>query len=75
MARIHRTVEKGLNDRDKHGGVITRLQLDTLEWEVKWGLGGITTNKASRGDRIPAELFYIPKDDAVKYCTQYVNKF
>ena len=47
-------------------GVITHLEPDILEFEVKWALGSITTNKASRGDGIPVELFQILKDDAVK---------
>ena len=46
--------------------MITHLEPDILEWEVKWTLGSITTNKASEGDRIPAELFQALKDDAVK---------
>ena len=58
--------KKGLNDPDNHNGVITHLEPDILETEVKWTLGSITTNKASGGDRIPAELFQILKDDAVK---------
>ena len=66
MARIHRTIEKNLNDPDNHKGVITHLQPDILECEVKWALGSITTNKASGGDGIPVELFQILKDDAVK---------
>ena len=67
MARIYRrTVQKGLNDPDNHDGVITHLELDILECEVKWTLGSITTNKASGGDEIPAELCKILKDDAVK---------
>ena len=49
--------------------------MDILECEVKWALGGITVNKASRCDGIPAELFQILKDDAVKSCTQYASKF
>ena len=56
---------KGLKDLDDHSGVVTHLKLDLLECEVKWALGGITTNKASGGGRIPAELFEILKD-AVK---------
>ena len=48
---------------------------DILECEIKWALGGITTNKASGGDGIPVELFQILKDDTVKCCTQYVSKF
>ena len=63
MARTHRTVQKDLNDPDNHNGVITHLELDILECEVKWTLGSITTNKASGGDGIPAELFQILKDD------------
>ena len=56
----------GLSDLDNHNHVITYLEPDILECEVKWALGSITTNKASRGDRIPAELFKILRDDAVK---------
>ena len=67
MARIHRrAVEKNLNDPDKHNVVVIQLDPDTLECEVKWALGSITTNQAGGGDRIPAELFLILKDDAVK---------
>ena len=67
MARIHRTVQKkDLHGPDDHDGVITYLQPDTLECEVKWVLGSITMNKASGGDEIPVELFQILKDDAVK---------
>ena len=58
-------IKKGLSDHDNHDGVITHLELDTLECEVKWAFGSITTNKASRGDGIPAELIQILKDDAV----------
>ena len=58
--------KKGLNDLDNHDGVITHLDPDILECEVKWTLGSITRNKASGGDGIPAELFHILKDDAVK---------
>ena len=58
--------KKGLNDPDNHNGVITYLHPDILECEVKWALGSITMNKASRGDGIPAKLFQILKDDAVK---------
>ena len=57
---------KDFNDLDSHDGVITHLEPDILEWEVKWALGTITMNKASGGDGIPAELFQILKDDAVK---------
>ena len=58
--------KKDLHDLDNHDGVIIHLEPDILEWEVKWALGSITTNKASGGDRIPVELFQILKDDAVK---------
>ena len=58
--------EKGLHDQDNHDGVIIHLESDILECEVKWDLGSITMNKASGGKRIPAELFQILKDDAVK---------
>jgi len=58
--------KKGLHDQDNHDGVITHLEPDILECEVKWALGSITTNKASGGDGIPVELFQILKDDAVK---------
>ena len=55
-----------LNDPDNHVGVVTHLQLNILQCEVKWTLGSITTNKGSGGDGIPVELFQILKDDAVK---------
>ena len=58
--------EKDLNEPDNQYGVITHLELDILECKVKRALGSITTNKASGGDGIPAELFQILKDDAVK---------
>ena len=51
---------------DNHNDVVTQLELDILECEVKWVLGSITTKRASRGNRIPAELFKILRDDAVK---------
>ena len=54
------------NDPDNHDDVITHLEPDILECEVKWALGSITMNKASGGDGIPAELFQILRDDAVK---------
>ena len=57
--------KKDLSDPDNHDGVITHLEPDILEGEVKWALGSITTNKASGGDGIPAELFQILTDDAV----------
>ena len=58
--------KKDLHDPDNHNGVITHLEPDILECEVKWALGSITTNKASGGDRIPVEPFQILKDDTVK---------
>ena len=58
--------KKGLNEPDNHVGVVTHLEPDILEWEVKWALGSTTTDKPSKGDRNPAELFQILKDDAVK---------
>ena len=58
--------KKGLNDPDNHDSVVTHLAPDILEWEVKWALRSITTNKASGDDGIPAELFQILKDEAVK---------
>ena len=66
--------KKGLHDPDNHDGVITHLEPDILECEVKWALGSITTNKASGGDGIPVELFQILKDD-VNGCTQISSKF
>ena len=67
VARIHRrTLQKNVNDPGDHDGVITHLEPDILEYEVKWALGSITMNKDSRGDGFPAELFQILKDDAVK---------
>ena len=58
--------KKGLHDPENHNGVITHLEQDILECEVRWALGSITTNKASGGDGIPVELFQILKDNAVK---------
>ena len=58
--------KKDLHKQDDQDGVITHLEPDILECEVKWALGSITTNKASGGDEIPAELFQILKDDVVK---------
>ena len=57
--------KKDLHDPDNHDGMITHLEPDILECEVKWALESITTNKASEGDRIPVKLFQILKDDAV----------
>ena len=58
--------KKGINDQDNHSGVITPLEPDILECEVKWALGSIPMNKASEVDGISVELFQILKDDAVK---------
>ena len=58
--------KKGLNDPDNYGGVVTHLETDILECEAEWASGSISMNNASGGDRIPAELFHILKDDAVK---------
>ena len=58
--------KKVLHDSDNHNGVITQLEPDILECEVKWALGSITMNKASGGDGNPVELFQVLKDDAVK---------
>ena len=58
--------KKDLHDLDNHDGVITHLEPDILECEVKWALGSITIHKASRGDGIPVKLFQILKDDAMK---------
>ena len=70
MARIHRRAvkkkKKNLHEPDNHDGVITHLDPDILECEVRWGLRSITMNKASAGDEIPVELFQILRDDAVK---------
>ena len=68
MARIHRTIPKkkknDLHDPGNHDGVITHLEPDILQYEVKWALESITTNKARGGDRVQVELFQILKDDA-----------
>ena len=67
MVRIHRrTVQKRSSRPDNHDGMITHLEPDILECEVKWALESITLNKASGGDGIPVELFQILEDDAVK---------
>ena len=58
--------KKDLHDPDNHAGVITHLEPDLLECEVKWALGSITANKACGGEGIPAELFQILKDDSIE---------
>ena len=68
--------KRDLPHPDNHKDVITDLEPDILECEVKWALESVTTNKASGGDRIPVELFQILKDDAVKVLPpQYASKF
>ena len=69
--------KKGLNDLANHDGVVTHLKSNILEYEVKWALESITTNKASGGDGIPLELFQILKHGAVTvlHSIQYVSKF
>ena len=67
--------KEGLHDPDNHDVVISHLEPDILEWEVKWALGSITKNKASGGDEIQVELFQIQKKILLKCCTQYATKF
>ena len=67
--------KKDHHDPHNHGGTFTHLEPDILECEVKWALESITMNKESGGDGIAVELFQILKDDALKCCTQYANKF
>ena len=67
--------KKDLHDTDNHDGVITHLEPDILECEVKWTLGSITTNKASGGDEIPVELFQILKDDGMKVLHSICQQF
>ena len=67
--------KKDLHDPDNHDTLITHLELDILECEVKWAIGSITTKKASGGDGIPVELYQILKDDAVKVLHSSASKF
>ena len=67
--------KKAFNDPDNHDGVITHLEPNILECELKWALGSIATNKASRGNGIPVELSQILKDDAVKVLHSICYKF
>ena len=67
--------KKGLNDPDKHNGVIIHLEPDIMECEDKWALGSITINKARDGDDIPAELFKILKADAVQVLHSICQQF
>ena len=69
------TTKKDLHVPDNHNGVITLLEPDILECEVKQPLGSISTNKARGGDGIPVDLFQILKDDAVKVLLQYASTF
>ena len=71
---VEELYKKDLHNQDNHDGVITYLEPDILECELKWTLESITMNKASGGDGIPVELFQILKDDAVKVL-QYASKF
>ena len=66
VARVHRRTVQNCTDLDNHDGMITHLEPDILECEVRWALESITMNKASGGDGIPGELFQILKDDVVK---------
>ena len=75
MARIHRRTVQKRPDPDNHDGVITHLEPDILESEVKWSLGRIAPSKASGGDGIPVELFQILKDNAVKVLHSICQKF
>ena len=76
MGRIQRNyTKKGLNDPNNHDSVVTHLEPDILECEVKQALGSITMNKPGRGDGVVAELFKILKMLLLKCCTQYAIKF
>ena len=72
---IEELYKKYINELGNHDGVITHLQPDSPECKVKWALGSITMNKPSGGDGIPAELFHILKDDAVKVLHSNASKF
>ena len=67
--------KRDLNDPENHNGVISHLEPDIQESDIKWSLGSITINKASGGDGIPTELFQVLKNNAVKCCPQYPSKF
>ena len=76
MARIHRKINTNyLHDPNNHDGVITHIEPDILECEVKWALGSITMNKASGSDGIPVELFQILKGGAVKVLHSIYQQF
>ena len=72
---IEEQYKRYLNDPDNHYGVINHLEPDILDWEVKWTLGNITTDKASGGNGIPVELFQILKDDSVKVLHSICQQF
>ena len=72
---IEELYKKDLNDSDNHHGVIIHLEQDILECEVKWALGSITMNKASGGERIPAQLFQILKDNAMNVPPSICQQF
>ena len=74
MQKYTELYKKDLHDPNNHDGVMTHLEPDILECEVKWALESITTNKASGGDGIPVELFEILKDDAVKVLHSICSK-
>ena len=67
--------KKGLNDPENQDCVITHLEPDILEYEVKWALGIVTMSKARKGDGVPAELLKSKKIILLKYCIQYITKF
>ena len=76
MARTHRrAVPRSLNDTGNHNGLVTHLEPDIMECEVKWALGSTAMNKASGGDGIPAVLFHIQKIMLLKCCAQHASKF
>ena len=75
MARDTELYKNDLNDPDNHDSVITHLEPEILECEAKWASGGITMNKASGGNGIPAELFQILEDDAVKVLHSICQQF
>ena len=75
MARTHRRgIQKDIHDPDNHDGVLTHLEPEILECEVKWALGSVTMKKTSGGDGIPVELFQILKDDAIKVLLSILQK-
>ena len=76
MARVHRvTIQKKISYPDNHDGVITHLEPGILECKVKWALGSITMNKATRGDGIPVDLFQILKDDDIRVLHSICQQF